>query len=86
MMDTVLLCLVPVERDSDHLAHVVLVRDSFRNPHGVAVDGEGNILVADYSTIAFRSSQHKVKFLTAVGTEGSGPLQFDSSYWYCIQC
>ena len=44
---------------------------------GVAVDGEGNVLVADY---AFRSLQQKAGFSQHVGkSRGSGHLQFDYS-------
>ena len=45
----------------------------FTHPHGVAVDGEGNILVADSWNQKFTSEG---QFLTSVGTKGSGPLQF----------
>ena len=47
----------------------------FRHPRGVAVDGEGNILVADNHRIQKLTAEGQ--FLTAVGTKGSGPLQFN---------
>ncbi len=72
-MDTVSLCLVPVERDSNHLAHVVLDGGSFR----ILQDGKGNILVADTSNHRIQKFTAQGEFLTAVGTKGSGPLQFD---------
>ena len=46
----------------------------FMDPRGVIVDGEGNILVSDKRIQKFTA---KGQFLTAVGTKGSGPLQFD---------
>ena len=46
-------------------------------PHGVAVDGEGNILVADCYNHRIQKFTAKGQFLTAVGTKGSGPLQFN---------
>ena len=51
----------------------------FNNPIGVAVDGEGNILVADCRNHSVQKFTSEGKFLTSVGTkytEGSGPLQF----------
>ena len=39
----------------------------------MAVDAEGNILVADHSNQKLTAEG---QFLTAVGTRGSGPLQF----------
>ena len=46
-------------------------------PYRVAVDGEGNILVADSDNHRIQKFTAKGQFLTAVGTKGSGPLQFD---------
>ena len=48
----------------------------FTHPHGVAVDGEGNILVADSWNHRIQKFTSEGKFLTSVGTKGSGPLQF----------
>ena len=48
----------------------------FNCPNGVAVDGDGNILVADCSNHRIQMVTAEGQFLTAVGTEGSGPLQF----------
>ena len=47
----------------------------FRDPFGVAVDGEENILIADknHHIQKFTAEGH---FLAAVGTKGSGHLQF----------
>ena len=44
--------------------------------YGVAVDGEGNILVADSGNHRIQKFTAEGQFLTAVGTKGSGPLQF----------
>ena len=44
---------------------------------GVAVDGEGNILVADNNNNRIQKFTAEGQFLTAVGIEGSGPLQFN---------
>ena len=46
------------------------------SPRGVAVDGEGNILVADSENHCIQKFTAEGQFLTAVGTKGSGPLQF----------
>ena len=48
----------------------------FNGPTGVALDGEGNILVTDYDNHRIQKFSADGQFLTAVGTEGSGPLQF----------
>ena len=45
-------------------------------PRGVAVDAEGNILVADNENHRIQKFTAEGQFLTAVGTKGSGPLQF----------
>ena len=47
----------------------------FDRPCGIAVDGEGNILVAD-SNHRIQKFTAEGQFLAAVGTKGSGPLQF----------
>ena len=49
----------------------------FMRPGGVVVDGEGNILVADNKNHRIQKFTAKGQFLTAVGTKGSGPLQFN---------
>ena len=75
-MDTVLLCLVPVERDSDHLALMVLVRDSFTilmEWQWMARGIFSWLIVGNHRIQKFTAQG---EFLTAVGTEGSGPLQF----------
>ena len=48
----------------------------FDDLHGVAVDGEGNILVADYYNNRIQKFTGDGQFLKAVGTEGCGPLEF----------
>ena len=48
----------------------------FIEPRGVEMDGEGNILVADSGNHRIQKFTAEGQFLTAVGTEGSGPLQF----------
>ena len=48
----------------------------FYEPSGVAVDGEGNILVADKYNHRIQKFTAEGLFLIAVGTNGSGPLQF----------
>ena len=50
----------------------------FRYPRGVAVDDEGNILVADKGNHRIQKFTIDGQFLTSVGTEGTGPLQFSS--------
>ena len=44
---------------------------------GVAVDPEGNILVADNKNHRIQKFTPEGKFLTAVGTKGSGHPQYD---------
>ena len=48
----------------------------FCYPIGVAVDGEGNILVADSENHRIQKFTSEGQFLTSVGTKGRGPLQF----------
>ena len=48
----------------------------FNDPCGVAVDGEGNILVADGNNHRIQKFTAEGQFLAAVGTRGSGPLKF----------
>ena len=50
----------------------------FRFPRGVAVDDEGNILVADGGNHRIQEFTNDGQFLTSVGTNGTGPLQFNS--------
>ena len=49
----------------------------FAVPWGVAVDGEGNILVADTGNHRIQKFTSSGQFLCAVGTQGKGPLQFN---------
>ncbi len=49
----------------------------FSYPCGIAVDGEGNVLVADRSNNYIQKFTAEGQFLTAVGTEGNGRLQFN---------
>ncbi len=71
------LFLVPVEKNSDHLVDVVLVRDYLVVPCGVAVDGEGNILVVDRNNHRIQKFTAEGQFLTSVGTGGNA--QFSQS-------
>ena len=48
----------------------------FLAPGGVAVDDEGNILVADANNHRIQKFTNDGQFLTSVGTNGTGPLQF----------
>ncbi len=52
----------------------------FRNPVGVAVDDEGNILVADSGNHRIQKFTASGQFLEVVGTKGEGPLQFNSPF------
>ena len=45
-------------------------------PCGLTLDGEGNILVVDFHIHRIHKFTAQGQFLVAVGTEGSGPLQF----------
>ena len=47
-----------------------------RHPNGVAIDGGGNILVADLNNHRIQKFSPAGKHLQTVGTRGSGPLQF----------
>ena len=49
----------------------------FSNPGGVAVDSEENILVVDSRNHRIHKFTANGHFLTAVGTKGNRPLQFD---------
>ena len=56
----------------------------FLDPKGVAVDDEGNILVADSSNHRIQKFTNDGQFLTSVGTKGTGPLQFRSPIGRCF--
>ena len=47
-------------------------------PEGVAIDAGGNILVCDYNNHCIQQFSSTGKHLKAVGTKGSGHLQFNS--------
>ena len=49
----------------------------FLYPMGVAVDDEGDILVADSGNHRIQKFANDGQFLVSVGTNGTGPLQFD---------
>ena len=49
----------------------------FLAPKGVAVDDEGNILVADYGNNCIQKFTSDGQFLASAGTKGTGPLQFN---------
>ena len=51
-------------------------KGQFWYPCGVAVDGEGNILVADGGNHRIQKFTHEGAFLASVGSKGSGPLKF----------
>ena len=65
-MDTVSLCLVPVERNFDHLVHVAFGQGQFYSPRGVAVDGDGNILVVGGRNNRIQKFTAEGQFLTGV--------------------
>ena len=48
----------------------------FQHPRGVAVDGEGNILVVDSANNRIQIFIAEGHFTKTVGSNGSGPLQF----------
>ena len=50
---------------------------NFVRPHGVAVDDEGNIFITDSWTHCIQKFTAGGYFIKEVGTNGSGPLQFD---------
>ena len=52
-------------------------QEKFHRPRGVAVDGMGNILVVD-EKCRIQKFTAEGQFLAAVGTRGSGPLQFSN--------
>ena len=48
----------------------------FNYPEGVAIDGDGNILVCDYNNCRIQQFSPTGEHLKTVGTKGNGPLQF----------
>lgn len=48
----------------------------FELPRGVALDGDGNILVADFGNHRIQKFTGDGQFVTAVGKEGGHPLEF----------
>ena len=56
----------------------------FWRPRGVTVDGEGNILVVDGWNHRIQKLTADGHFLTAVGTKGNGPLQFNFPHFIAL--
>jgi outer membrane protein assembly factor BamB len=54
-----------------------LRQGGFQRPHGVAVDGEGNIFVGDTDTHRIQVFDRKGNFLRMWGSKGDGQGQFD---------
>ncbi len=54
------------------------VRGKFDCPRSIAVDGKGNILVANSNSHCIQQFTGEGKFITSVGTLGKGPLKFDN--------
>ena len=50
-------------------------RGQFKNPRGVTMDNDGNIIVLDNHRIQKFSADFK--FIKTIGTRGSGPMQFE---------
>ena len=50
----------------------------FYLPYGVAVDGNGDILVADGRNNNIQKFSSNDRYITAIGTHGSGQLQFQT--------
>ncbi len=48
----------------------------FSDPEGIAIDGSGNIYVADYMNCRIQKLDHNGNYLTQWGSMGSGNLQF----------
>ena len=66
-----------MDRSCDHLVHNYgSGQGRFNSPRGLTLDGEGNILVADCWNHRIQKFTAQGQFLAAVGTKGSGPLQF----------
>ena len=74
-MDTVCLYLVPVER-TPIIWQAWLWSGRLKSPDGVAVDGEGNILVVEMLNHRIQKFTAEGQFLAAAGTSGSEPLQY----------
>jgi sugar lactone lactonase YvrE len=49
----------------------------FNGPDGIAVDGSGNVLVADFNNNRIQKFDNSGTFLSAWGTPGSGPGQIE---------
>ena len=57
-------------------------RGQFDSPTGIAVDGSGNILVADTNNSRIEKFSATGTFLNTLGTKGSGQGQFTSTEWH----
>ena len=52
------------------------LKGQFSNPHGIAVDGEGNVFIADCYNHRIQKFTADGQFVSTVGTEGDGPVKF----------
>ena len=57
-------------------------RGQFDSPTGIAVDGSGNVLVADTNNGRIEKFSATGTFLSILGTKGSGQGQLRSAEWH----
>ena len=56
----------------------------FVRPNGVAVDEEGNIIVADSRNDRVQVFSHSGRFISKFGVKGTGPGEFDRPSGICV--
>ena len=71
-------CVSVFSPNGEKLRSFDVTDEKFHDQCGIAEDGDGNILLADYNNHCIQKLTAEGQFLATVGTEGNGPLKFSS--------